>query len=400
MCIGYTRKRKGRNKMVSNQTIGKKDFKRTVDEYNSICISLPRVTKVSSARKKAMAGILSKYTAEELKVAFMKAQSSRFLRGEIRGKGHENWRCTFDWIMKDANLAKILDGNYDDCNNYSTKNQKETKSDMQNTEMNMKYEYITPEIATQMLDKNTNNRSVKWNVVQKYANDIRRGNWHSSVASAIAIDKDGILRDGQHRLWAILEAEQGIWTWVCRNVASDGLYDSNIVRSPGDQMEILDPDLERVYKSKKYIAIARWLINRKGGMKRPVSADEIIDFTRQHKTDLDGYFLKINFSDRAGRVSASPIHAALFCAYMNGVSIDKIVDFYEILGTGMSSCPEEFPIVAYRNYLTSRITKGGTMDTESILRCQYALDRYISGAKTKRLFLPKDYIYPIPWTND
>ena len=30
----------------------------------------------------------------------------------MRGANDRNWAANFDWIMKDRNLAKILDGNY------------------------------------------------------------------------------------------------------------------------------------------------------------------------------------------------------------------------------------------------------------------------------------------------
>ena len=46
---------------------------------------------------------------EDLEEAFRKAEASDFLRG----KNGRNWQANFDWIMKDRNLAKILDGNYD-----------------------------------------------------------------------------------------------------------------------------------------------------------------------------------------------------------------------------------------------------------------------------------------------
>ena len=45
----------------------------------------------------------------DFKQALEKAQSSDFLRG----KNARNWTANFDWMIKDANIAKILDGNYD-----------------------------------------------------------------------------------------------------------------------------------------------------------------------------------------------------------------------------------------------------------------------------------------------
>lgn len=80
-----------------------------VDDYNSICANLPKVTALSDARKKAIKARINKYGCDGIMKAFRKASESDFLNG-TNGR---NWRANFDWIMKDANMAKILDGNYD-----------------------------------------------------------------------------------------------------------------------------------------------------------------------------------------------------------------------------------------------------------------------------------------------
>ena len=78
--------------------------------YNQICVSYPRCTKLSDSRKRAVnARLNSGVTLDDFKQAFEKAQSSDFLRG----KNARNWTANFDWMIKDANIAKILDGNYD-----------------------------------------------------------------------------------------------------------------------------------------------------------------------------------------------------------------------------------------------------------------------------------------------
>ena len=79
--------------------------------YNEICTSLPRCTAMSDARRKAIkARFASGYTLEDFRQLFVKAEASSFMRGA----NSRNWRATFDWLLKDANMAKVLDGNYDD----------------------------------------------------------------------------------------------------------------------------------------------------------------------------------------------------------------------------------------------------------------------------------------------
>ena len=84
--------------------------------YNQTCTSLPRCTAMSDARRKAIkARFSSGYTMEDFKRLFEKTEGSKFLKGS----NTRNWRATFDWLIKDTNMAKVLDGNYDDHDNHN-----------------------------------------------------------------------------------------------------------------------------------------------------------------------------------------------------------------------------------------------------------------------------------------
>lgn len=92
------------------------NFQQVIDLYNEVCISLPKVTKLSDSRKKAIKARLNSYTIEDLRTIFSMAEESDFLSGR---KVPNSW-CSFDWLMKDSNTAKVLDGNY--SNKGSVKN--------------------------------------------------------------------------------------------------------------------------------------------------------------------------------------------------------------------------------------------------------------------------------------
>ena len=85
------------------------NYQRIADMYNEICISFPRLKSLSESRKKAIKARLNTYSEEDFKTLFEKAESSDFLKG----KNNRNWTATFDWLIKDANFAKVLEGNYD-----------------------------------------------------------------------------------------------------------------------------------------------------------------------------------------------------------------------------------------------------------------------------------------------
>ena len=79
--------------------------------YHRLCPSFPAVKVISDKRKKAIhARLNSGYTLTDFEQAFTKAERSRFLRGGNKN----NWQADFDWLMKDGNLPKVLEGKYDD----------------------------------------------------------------------------------------------------------------------------------------------------------------------------------------------------------------------------------------------------------------------------------------------
>lgn len=84
--------------------------------YNSICTSFPSIRSLSDARKKAINARLKTYTVDDFRRVFENAESSSFLKGG----NNRNWTATFDWLMKDTNMAKVLDGNYCDRNKVGT----------------------------------------------------------------------------------------------------------------------------------------------------------------------------------------------------------------------------------------------------------------------------------------
>ena len=87
----------------------KKDYQQIADMYNDTCVSFPHLTKLSDRRRKAIkARFKAGYTLDDFQRLFELAESSEFLKG---GNGR-NWSATFDWLIQDGNMAKVLDGNY------------------------------------------------------------------------------------------------------------------------------------------------------------------------------------------------------------------------------------------------------------------------------------------------
>ena len=63
---------------------------------------------------------------------------------------------------------------------------------------------ITPEIAREMLKKNTNNRPLSKRTLSRYVQLMKNGEW-GITTDAIGFDVNGRLINGQHRLNEVVE---------------------------------------------------------------------------------------------------------------------------------------------------------------------------------------------------
>lgn len=122
----YTEKEKEREKDIEIDKRERINYQEIVDLYNNTCVSFPRVVSISENRKKAIRARLKTYCVEDLKKVFEIAEQSDFLKG----KNDRNWTATFDWMLKDSNLAKILEGNYN--NRAGKQQQKPNKNKFHN----------------------------------------------------------------------------------------------------------------------------------------------------------------------------------------------------------------------------------------------------------------------------
>lgn len=101
---------------VSLRHTEKINYQKIVTFYNSICLSLPKVEKLTDPRKQKIRACFNelkklypdRLPEDVLEDIFRKAEASDFL------KGSTGWRASFDWIFKKSDkYINILEGNYD-----------------------------------------------------------------------------------------------------------------------------------------------------------------------------------------------------------------------------------------------------------------------------------------------
>jgi predicted phage replisome organizer len=103
---------KEKNKNKKREERGKEeatDYFQIADLFNSLCPSLPPVQFVSDSMKTNLSESMDKFSLDDFTTLFKKVEKSSFLKG----KNERKWSATFDWLIKVENIAKVLNGNYD-----------------------------------------------------------------------------------------------------------------------------------------------------------------------------------------------------------------------------------------------------------------------------------------------
>ena len=117
--LGKDRLELGKDSIEIDKESNRVTCQQIADLYNDTCVSFPQVRTLSEKRKKDIKVRLKKYSLDDFKTLFIKAEASDFLKGANK----RNWSATFDWLIEDGNMAKVLDGNYD--NKQQTSGRKE-----------------------------------------------------------------------------------------------------------------------------------------------------------------------------------------------------------------------------------------------------------------------------------
>ena len=93
-----------------------KDIEKELDIYESIrslyhsyCKSYPHCPSLTETHKERIDYLMQTYNLGDFVTMFKKAEASRFLKGENDRK----WSACLGWMIKDNNMQKILNGEYD-----------------------------------------------------------------------------------------------------------------------------------------------------------------------------------------------------------------------------------------------------------------------------------------------
>jgi hypothetical protein len=129
-------------------------------------------------------------------------------------------------------------------------------------EMKSKVMMVDPALALAWLQRNIEtNRPLRPTVVDNYADDMRRGEWHLTH-QGIALDIDGNLIDGQHRLAAVIKANVIVPIMVTVNAprASFVALDNGVKRSVADRLSIDKKTVAVITCAEKFAVAERRMV--------------------------------------------------------------------------------------------------------------------------------------------
>lgn len=90
---------------------------------------------------------------------------------------------------------------------------------------------LSPEKATELLEHNRLNRPLSDLHVKRIAAQIACGKWQFN-GDTIKIADTGDVLDGQHRLWAVIEAKKSVETIIVRGIAKEAFSTIDTLRKP------------------------------------------------------------------------------------------------------------------------------------------------------------------------
>jgi hypothetical protein len=148
---------------------------------------------------------------------------------------------------------------------------------------------ISPQDATNWLRANRNNRPVRKHHIEFLASEITNDNWQVNGQAIVIADDEQVL-DGQHRLFAIIEAGKPIKSLVVYGITPDAFktIDTGAVRTGSDALSLYFPQIQ-IYIVKACATASQWCYRLERGVirgKQRMSNTDVIGYVEEHLSML------------------------------------------------------------------------------------------------------------------
>jgi hypothetical protein len=236
---------------------------------------------------------------------------------------------------------------------------------------------LTRKKAIEWLESSKLNRDVRQNIVDRYADVMFAGKWFAQNGQTIGFDVNGELRDGQHRCWGIVVAQDrenelakrkkrrprqlSVVVDVAHNIDTDAVrsVDTGTKRTGSDTLTMQTRVEGTSISGAKEISVALRIVKafEKGNiyvMQKKITNDEMWDLFKMHPgveeaaADLKGYrFL----------ITKGIMVAMYYILHSVKAHRPLVKEFFHSFATG-ENLTHGSPILALRNKCISAKTAG------------------------------------------
>jgi hypothetical protein len=251
---------------------------------------------------------------------------------------------------------------------------------------------VTPAQAMNWLEHaNNRNRNISDQVVKRYARDMKAGHWRLTH-QGIAFDPSGVLIDGQHRLWAIVESDTPVEMFIWFNISPEALMaiDSGRARSLVDNLRLgggvggIGPDV---------MATLRAIVGH--GISVAMTADEAKVALERHRDAVDFAIEHLGKCGVRGVVTAE-VRAVVARAWYS-VDLAHLDRFCEVLRTSVASDEAARTVIALRNFLSARCGSDHATRLERYAKTERALLAFLRDEPPiVRLYAAASELFPLP----
>jgi hypothetical protein len=254
---------------------------------------------------------------------------------------------------------------------------------------------VGPDLAAEWLEGNVHNRPIHQKRVDLYAADMKAGRW-KLTHQGIAFDVNRILRDGQHRLWAVLNSGCVIRIPVTFNLPFDAIEEIDNVkaRSTSDRMNI-SGRFEEAKISTNQVSVLRAMV-RGLNPERALTYHDECDLMQAHLPAIR-FALERLTTNRIKGVSSPTVCAVVARAWYSQ-DLQKLERFCEVLRSGMAE-DSEAVVIMLRDYL-STMDRSHTMRVLRDIygRAERALQCFLTGRSVTILRPCQAEVFPLPQT--
>jgi len=229
----------------------------------------------------------------------------------------------------------------------------------------MKYVFMTPEKAKELLAINVRNRTINQQLVNRIAGDISRGKWQVN-GETIKVSSTNKLLDGQHRLSAIIKSGMPCYMWLVDGLdeSCHATIDSGLPRGAHHTLQIEKIPNANLLAST--INLIKKIEDKAITVSKRTSNVEILDHYMKDPSGFDAATKFIAGRRWLRRYAGNSLACA--CYYIaSGLSEDQAIEFFDKISSG-AGLNEGSPILTCRNYLIKQRESRGIAEVGKQLK--------------------------------